>query len=376
MGRRPVSVALALSWLSGSLLMTLLIYFYNYYLGGALNLAVIWGIYSVSALVLFFLNRHWEFGLPDFSFKRHRFLVLILSFILIGEITSCFYPVTDWDAVTLYDFRARIMLHTGDIKTALAWVNMPGYPMYTSLLHYWVYANGLWTAMPVYPLFTFSLAAGIYFLFRRFNRPGISALVSLACILAPKVFENSFIAYTNLPYAVFLILGAVYIFFWTRTKYFPDLLMGLIFSLATFWVRLFPFALVSLTLMLLALPLIRKNAKILAVLAFIMFFVICFIPAIRPVAGYLKWAVYQYYLPYTVIFAGLFIYGLFNRRADWYWPLFYTGCSLVLLIGTYIFSRQIPGYYQGIPDAVRRMTIFINLPVIWFAAGLLEKAKP
>ena len=367
LGKKRVGEALALSWVSGSIIFTLAIYVLNYYLNIKLNLFTS-GYVFIGLTLLFLL-----FAYKIFSFTPTLKFSLFWLFIPVF-ITSLFFPVIDWDAVALFDFRSRILLDNGFIRETLAIMTFQKYPMYTSLLHYWVYVTGLWTAMPIYPLFTLSLVAGVYFVAKRLFSKNISLFLALACLFTPKIFESSFIAYTNLPYAVILILGSLYIYLWTKHKNWRDLLIGIIFSASTFWVRSFPFAIVNFCLIFLAVPIIKKCSKIFAIISLILLVSCYFIPVFYPATNYLKWSVYEYYSPYWLIFIALFVYNLFIESKEWFWQLLYIGYGLILIAGTYFYYKQMP-IYLSIPDAVRRMTMFINIIVIFSAVNSLENKK-
>ncbi|EKD89824.1 MAG: hypothetical protein ACD_32C00136G0002 [uncultured bacterium] len=372
LGKKRVNEAFALSWLTGSIVFTLSLYVTNVFLGIKLNLTSSLSTFAVITVLSFFIAGK-RITIPVVNFKSNLLLKLILVAVpLLMFITAFFYPVADWDAITLFDFRARILLNEGFLVNKIIEMIYGGYPMYTSLLHFWVYVTGLWTPMPIYPLFTVSLAGGIFFVLRKLYSVRISLLISLAVIFVPRLFANSFIPYTNLPYTVLLMMGVLYIYLWTKSKNTSDLIFGLLLSAATFWVRDFPFALVNFVLVFLAIPIVKKYSKVLSIAAAIILVFIYFIPEFHTIANYLKYTVYEYYSPYWMVFASVFIYKLIKKQKDWFWALAYLGYGTILFAGTYIFNTSIPGYYTAVFDAVQRMTIFINIPVVLFASSIFE----
>ena len=372
LGKKRANEAAAISWLTGSIVFTLSIYIINVFFGIKLNLAsALSTLVAITGTSFVFAKRN--LALPKINFKSNLLVKLILVAVpLLIFITAFFYPVADWDAVTLFDFRARILLNEGFVVNKIIEMIYGGYPMYTSLLHFWVYLTGLWTPMPIYPLFTVSLAGGIFFVLRKFYSTRISLLISLAVIFVPRLFANSFIPYTNLPYTVLLMMGVFYIYLWTKSKNVSDLIFGLLLSAATFWVRDFPFALVNFVLVFLAIPVVKKYSKILSIAAAIILVFVYFIPEFHTIANYLKYTVYEYYSPYWMVFSGVFIYKLIKKQKDWFWALAYLGYGTILFAGTYIFNAKFPGYNLGIYDAVQRMTIFINIPVVLIASSMFE----
>ena len=375
LGKKRANEAAAISWLTGSIVFTLSIYIINVFFGIKLNLAsALSTLVAITGISFVFAKRN--LALPKINFKSNLLVKLILVAVpLLIFITAFFYPVADWDAVTLFDFRARILLNEGFVVNKIIEMIYGGYPMYTSLLHFWVYLTGLWTPMPIYPLFTVSLAGGIFFVLRKFYSTRISLLISLAVIFVPRLFANSFIPYTNLPYTVLLMMGVFYIYLWTKSKNVSDLIFGLLLSAATFWVRDFPFALVNFVLVFLAIPVVKKYSKILSIAAAIILVFVYFVPEFHTIANYLKYTVYEYYSPYWIVFSGVFIYKLIKKQKDWFWALAYLGYGTILFAGTYIFNTSIPGYYTAVFDAVQRMTIFINIPIILFATTLFLNKK-
>jgi hypothetical protein len=295
-------------------------------------------------------------------------VILILVIILLAFITSFFFPITDWDAISVFDYRAKAILDVAKINIQFSSTNISSYPFYTTLLHFWTYINGLWTAMPIYPLFIISFSAGIYFVARRLVSSRNSLLLAVACIFVPRIFSNTFIAYTNLPYTVLLILGATYIYAWTKKRNYRDLILGVLLSSATFWVRSFPFAIINFSLLFLTIPFINKISKYLASFLLLVAISLLFIPGFSSIANYVGWSVYKYYSPFYIIFIGLFIYNLIKRKENWFWPLLYIGYGLVLFIGTFFLVKLNANYYMGIPDAIQRMTMFLGPVVIWFLA--------
>lgn len=365
--------SLALSWLTGSVVFTLFLYVINTYFGIPLNHQSSAIAFIIFSFVSFLVARK-NITFPKIDFKNNKLLIGVPVVIaVLMFVTSFFYPVADWDAITLFDFRARTLVNEGFFTNEIMEMVYGGYPMFTSFLHFWTYITGLSSPMPIYSLFTISLFAGIYFAFRKISTKTLSLLVATACIFTPRLFANSFIAYTNLPYTVYITLGALYVYLFVRNKDWKSLIIGILLSLATFWVRSFPFALVNLALPLLAIPFTKRYSKYLSILTIALLVSSYFLPFTREVAGYLKWAVFEYYSPYWMIFAGIFIYKLIRNSKDWYWALTYIGYAFVTLVGTYIFNKTWPGYYKAIPDAIQRMTMFMNTSVILFASTLITR---
>jgi len=187
---------------------------------------------------------------------------------------------------------------------------------------------------------------------------------SIAIALTPRIFSSAFVAYTNLPYSTFLIIGAIYIFIWLIKREKKNLVVGILFSLLTLWVRVFPFAFINIGLILLSVPFIKKFSKQISALSLFLIAFLYLLPETHQIANFIKWAVVEYYSPFWIIFVILFIYSLLAKRVNWFWMLAYTGYLLATILGTYYFSCQSSYNYLSIPDAVQRMTMFINAPIV------------
>jgi hypothetical protein len=378
LGKDRKAESLGLSFLIGSVVYTLMVFVVNFIVGIRLDLYIAWFIYLLVTLPLLFPFHQKLFG--KISWKSwtnlQKLLVGILCWLFISVfITSFTFTVTDWDAVTLFDYRARIILNTGFIRDTLSRETVTAYPLLTSLLHYWVYLNGLRTPMPVYPLFFAGFILGSYGILNRLlkNRTVI-LLIVLLLAATPKLFDQSLIAYTNLPYTIYLLLGTGYIFLWSGSHKKADLIMGLILSLGSFWVRSFPFALVNIGLVILYSSIsgkLKKTLVFLSLLIGILFLLKLGFTNVLGVLNYLKWSVWDYYQPYSLVFILLSIIVFSRNNKSYFWFLAILGYTLMLILGTLFMVNGQSSWYQ-VSDAVERMTMFLNPAVIWFGVELIR----
>jgi hypothetical protein len=370
------SQRLGLSFLLGIQLFTLALFLSNFFFGLRLDLVNSWLVMLVLliAILPFSLCRG-SFQLPAFHWPQSGWQKLFLAILILlagsNLLISFWRPVVDWDAVTMFDYRAKIILDTGWIKDTLFRATIFSYPLLTTLSHYWLEVNGAPTAMPLYPLFYISFILVSYSLLKRslpqsWVLPGLLLLTT-----APKMFDQSLIAYANLPYTIYLILGAAYLYFWSREQQKPDLVLGVSLSLFSFWVRSFPFALGSLLAVILLHPKTRKATLI--ILTAVGFFVLIRFFNLSKLTGaiaFFKWAILDYYFPYTWLFILLAIWQLLFKRQNLYWLLTITFYLLLFLAGTYFYADINPEFAK-IPDAAQRMTMFINPAIIWFSLTVL-----
>ena len=156
--------------------------------------------------------------------------LIILSLGVLTIIISSYFPITSWDALTLYDFRGIVIAQTHSLAEIGISTYYLSYPLMTSLTHAMIYMFGGSNPQTFYALLYISLI-GITF-GRVQERTGSSKLAILAALLiacSSYLFEHATISYTNLPYAVFFA-GAV--------LYAPKslILSGVLFGLSV-WTR-------------------------------------------------------------------------------------------------------------------------------------------
>jgi hypothetical protein len=365
---------LGLSFLFGIQILTLALFVSNFWLGIRLTAASAWSIWLALALMLFSATK---FKLPHFrrfhlvwpaTWGQKLLLAILIILPVANLLVSFWQPVLDWDAVTMFDFRAKIILHTGWIQATLFRSSVLAYPLLTTLSHYWLYINGLNTAMPLYPLF---YAAFILVSFSQLQRvvPKIRIFpATLILAVTPKLFDQSLIAYANLPYTIYLVLGAAYLFFWTRDHRKPDLILGVTLSLLSLWARSFPFALVNLFVALVFSVKTRRLTWVAAGLSALVMLKVFWPldwPRLLSVLTFTKWAVFDYFFPYTWILVLLTLRQIFVVRKGFYWPLLLTLYFGLYIVGNYYFSG-IYADYAGIPDAAQRMVMFINPAIVWY----------
>jgi len=250
---------LGLSYLLGIGLFTLLMYGANL-LGFKItfiNNLLLFLLFFIP-LILFqreYLKKYWKELIRSLRNLRLPFVDKVLLgasgfFIASSFINTFYWPVYIWDALTLYDFRAKVFVQTGFIKSALAALGSSyyfGYPLLTSLSHAIVYSLGGNNPQFIYSLFYLSLGLVFYGLLREFVSRKLSLLFSLMLLTIPQIFNQSVISYTNLPYLTYFSLGVIYYFIWDRKRspgylVFSALLVGLSTwtrSTEPFWLAVF-----------------------------------------------------------------------------------------------------------------------------------------
>jgi len=342
-------------------------------------------------------------------------LILFIGFVSL--IQTLYYPVTVWDALALYDFRAKIITEFGYFtQIANNYSYFSQYPLLISLAHTIVYLYG-----GKYPQFVYSLMY-ISFLFvfcgslREFSSRKISLLSTLIIASVPIFFEHSTFAYTNLPYAVYISLGTIYIFMWIVKKKTISYLIvaGLLTALSTWSRSSEPFWVVNF-LVVFAYSLITYKDFIINLLCYSLSFFpikwswakvynnivgrnISNISLITSEVTNISNMLFRYQFDKFKLFeVFMFIYN--NVIKTWYpilavfiffllinlFKLFKNKISVflifillyfcLLIYGTYIYSFGI-SYWDKIPGSARRMAMFFfPLFVFYIALSVSELAK-
>jgi hypothetical protein len=327
------------------------------------------------------------------------FILVIFAYTLL---VNSFWPVSDWDALALYDFRAKVFLiDTNLIHAALSNGYFIQYPLLTSLAHLFVYQTGLNNPKFIYSLFYLSFVTIFYSSLKRRVSENKALLFTLILSLAPEIFSNATMAYTNLPYTVYLCSGVFYLFNWIKDKENSSLLLSSILVGLSSWVRVQE--LFWLAPLLTVFVITFKNKKWKEFIYCLTIILLFYLPwrifinyisgAVTPVLGVIGLShtsllreinperfilVFNYLYKYVfstwgltfilfilISFRPLIIRKEKNDNTFLYITLIF---FVLLYAGTLLFSISYPGW-QDIPDSARRMSMFL-LPMIIFSASL------
>jgi hypothetical protein len=361
---------LGLSFLLGSQIFTLILFLCDVVFGLKLSFPFCASIFLFLLVILLLLIKpKLHFSLPALPRSRPDKLIFIFLFLVLtlNLNLSFWHPVVDWDAVTLYDFRAQIILKTGHISDTLFRSSYLEYPLFTSLNHYCLYLLGLSTPMPFYSLLYIAFILVMHHLLIRSVSPKFVYPALLLISFAPKMFDQSGIAYTNLPYTIYLLTGAGYLFLWSKEHRRSDLILGLALSLMTFWIRTFPFALANILGLFLIHSRTRRITLYLLLVSSVLVYIKYFLnlSQLLGVINFAKTVIFDYYFPYPYIFLLLLIKLLFKPVKNTYFYWLIALYFLLFVGGTVYAARTLGNYYSGIPDAAQRMMMFINPAILW-----------
>lgn len=341
-----------------------------------------------------------------------KIIVFAIASLMIGSlVVTLYFPVNAWDSIVLYDFRARIVAQQGFYaQIASNFSYFAGYPLFTSLSHTLVYIFNGNNPQFLYSLLYVSFIFIFYTNLRKFVDRRISLVASLMLATAPAIFDHSTVAYTNLPYTIFLVTGTTYLFNWiVKKKTFGYLILSAVLVGLSTWSRAAePFWIINM-LILLFLTLYRFKRYIFSTLVYTIFFFLIKTP----------WSLFNYSEPMkskipvtSVITAELssyastlsktifdpdrinqvMVYIYQNVITSWYPLIFlflfclfvslkniFTRASTIFLIIIFLhFALLLYGSYRfsfdfaewiNIPDSARRMAMFF-IPFMIFYIGL------
>lgn len=406
---------LGLSYLIGVGLFTFLLFaLYTFGIRFTLVNSII--VYIVSTLILLTVNiKLGRLKLQKLSTDivlktpLEKLLGGIILVIFISVLISSFYwPISSWDSIALYDYRSKIFVQTGGFN---AFTNLSYdlvYPLLTSLAQYWMYIFGATTAMPIHAGFYVFFVISAFAIFKRLSNTALSLMFALFIALSPELFLHGHLAYTNLPYSSYIVLGSVYVYLFSQKRHYSDLIIGAILIGLSTWCRTTePFWIIPLGTVILF-SLINKKIKPSIIYAAIFFCIqlpwrnfhpgnpnqIAYNPVseisynatylashinfevIKSTAVFLWENVFNYYLIFFLIPILIFIKKIINKElSDLYFPLILLGYFGILITGTYVFALT-QSYWDQIPGSAMRMMLFWpQLAIFFLAITISEKIK-
>lgn len=415
---------LGTSYLLGFGIFTLLMFCYST-LGLRITLqstitTLIGGILVMSAVLTMFKRKIFInllgfvksiFGLS----KLEKTIVLAITTIVVASlIITTYFPVYIWDALALYDFRAKMIVQFG-FYTQIAgnYVWFGGYPLFTSLSHTLVYIFKGDNPQFLYSLMYLSYILVFYGAIREVVNRRITLIATLMLSTIPVLFDHSTFAYTNLPYSIFLSMGSIYIYVWlVKNKPVGYLILAAVMTGLSTWTRSAePFWMVNIVILGI-LSLYKFKKYLLPSISYIFAFLlirepwnivnryiaarqtntrvslITFeqnpyitkllhnlfdFPRMQEVGIYIyKYVVMSWYplLFLFVLCLFLNIKHIFHRTSSLFIViiLLYFG---MLLLGTYLFTFG-PTSWSEIPDSARRMAMFF-MPLMIYYIGLTSE---
>jgi hypothetical protein len=242
---------LGLAYLLGSALLTLLFFLTHWLLNWNLDQQnlIVCVIASLVGLFVLAVFRHqtnqferiFTFKISESWRRLEKIEKMIVAAVILFFIYSLFInyhtPMTDWDALAFYDFRAKIMTADGNMARGASLEYFFQYPPYTTFLHVFGYLFNAQHVKLAYSMIYGSFLLTFFTLVRRRTDRAISLIALFLLASFPTVLEHSVTAYSNLSYTVFYALGVMYLWQSVHFKNRKDLLLGSALIGLSTWVR-------------------------------------------------------------------------------------------------------------------------------------------
>ena len=152
-------------------------------------------------------------------------IIALLTFFLLSNIAiSVYWPVWESDALSTFDFRARVFAETKSISEAARTITTvsPEYflthPPLTSLVSTWLYLCGWANPKIFYPLLLISLAIISYYSLRDCSPRYHALLFTLIIVTTPGIYFYATSSYINFPFAFYFAVGVMYLYRWMSTQ--------------------------------------------------------------------------------------------------------------------------------------------------------------
>jgi hypothetical protein len=376
-------------------------------------------------LILGFLNytrksisgRSKKLDFPDSSIflkdeGKYFFMLMIVVGVVLIFITL-YFPISAWDALTLYDFRGKVLsqgLLLKDLQSLDSFDRYNegyyfAYPMSTSLIHALYYLVGSNSPQIIYPLIFFSLVIFFYYLMSHYVSRRLSLSLSLILVTSNVLFQHATMPYTNLPYAYFYFVStALLVVYILEKKDLGLLIVSALFLAGSSWMRFVePFYLINILILMFFC--FRKQVSVVSMILYSLPVLILrglwgitlriyapdtFLNSIDyslllkslfslPVDS-LKLALSAYIgfvnqnaLLFSIFLVSAVLFVLKGNYKDWspekIYLLIVFSDFLIILAGTFIIGIVLPGRSE-VYDSLGRFGLFL-FPLIIFAAGLI-----
>lgn len=409
-----------------------LIYFLIMFSGRALNNYHIGFSIAITLILLIIFNIKNKYISADFKSLRNFNLtklkivlnrpaakekrILLIYLILLGFVITAvtlFWPISEWDALTLYDFRGRIYADGLTFKDVQKLDSLDtfnagyyfSYPPSTSLLHASYYLLGSNQPQILYPIIYFSLGLFFYLYLSKRTSPGVSFLLTIT-LMSINIFVNhALVPYSNLAFTYFYFVSTILLVEYISMEQDTNsLFLSGLFLAGSSWMRsVEPFYIINLLAIFLFLILKKKNLVNLIIFAAPVLAIrkvwsltqshyatqsflnninysgtaTNFINLIFSVAPKAISALYGFLIQNLLIFSVFAIVVLYllikrlpkaNVQVIWLVGIILSNFA-VISVGTVVIGVLLPGRSE-IYDSINRFGIFLY-PLILFVTGLV-----
>lgn len=343
--------------------------------------------------------------------KKYVFFAILFLGILIS-ITAIFWPVSEWDALTLYDFRGKVFAEGLSFSDVQKLDNFDkynagyyfSYPPSTSLIHASFYILGSSTPQIIYPFIFFSLVLYFYKVLSKLSKGSVALFASCILMLINTYVNHASVPYTNLPYTYFYFVSTILLVeYINNSKKIDKLILSGIFLAGSTWIRsVEPFYIVNILTLMIYTVLQRKSFVNILIFAFpITFikFVWSYIQKVYATQSFLNNLDYGYIISnlyssipqviekalssfmlfvwnngviFSVLFLNIILYFVSKKDArtkfkSWILLIIFVNLGLILA-GTIAIGILLPNRIE-IYDSLSRFGIFLY-PLILFVSGL------
>lgn len=180
-------------------------------------------------------------AIPKINKNKFQLVVILLILVAVGSslVANLYWPIRDWDALTLYDFRGKFFASENSISEVFKIHRYYlGYPLYTSLLHAFVYLlDTQGNPLFIYTLIYASFIVAFYFSLKRITNNRIALIFTFIIAFTFEIFDHSLLSYTNLPYSAFLLLGYLYFINYVKDTKLSSLILASLLIGLSGWIR-------------------------------------------------------------------------------------------------------------------------------------------
>ena len=404
---------LSLSYLLGIGLFTFFVFVFdlllniNYSINNTFSLLIslcaILFVIKYKDTIEFFKNI--KFEKKPFKWQSILFWSFIGLVIVYTLVVNLYWPVYDWDALALYDFRAKVFLIDNNfIHAAMSNGYFVQYPLLTSLSHLFVYQIGLQSPKIIYSFIYLAFILIFYSTLKERIGENKSRFLAVIALLIPEIFSHSMMAYTNLSYSVFLCTGIIYLYKWLNNNEISLLMLSSILIGLSMWVRNYePFWVIALLAVILVsikkklykqiiyylLPLLVFNLSWQYLMSYFnniappistetasVYYKIITSISVERIITVLTFTHRFVFSSWGLIFLLIVITtvkSLIEKKSERSFLIIVISMILILCAGVFTFSVTYENW-QLIPDSARRMSIFL-IPLIVYALALGTSSK-
>jgi hypothetical protein len=155
-------------------------------------------------------------------------------------IVSAYWPIWNWDALAMFDYRGRVIAATKSLGFLTHEAYWGSFPLLTSLAHAFVYTHGGNVPQMIYPLYYLALLVVFHANVRSISGPVVAGVFTLLLATTPLLWTHATEAFTNLTFTFYYLGGVVYVYRWILSAHRPHLWLGSVLLSFIAWSRYGP----------------------------------------------------------------------------------------------------------------------------------------